>query len=203
MKKLKECLWCLGEATKGVAGCKFSLYPMTDNFVEIILGALEKTDTSKVWKKIDKLSTCVRGKREHIFDVTKGLFINAYRENIHMVFEGTFSKGCPGDTDADSFMEVDSIKMNEEKVKDKNFSAVGKISFYPMGEGDYMEHIAKVVYIAKDYGVFAGSSHYASMIEGNIHDIFKALEEIFKYGEENISHYILQVTLSVNSPTKE
>ena len=43
---LKDCLWCIGGASKGVSGCRFSLYPMTDNFVDIILGGLEKTDTS-------------------------------------------------------------------------------------------------------------------------------------------------------------
>lgn len=39
---LKDCLWCIGGASKGVSGARFSLYPMSDNFVEIILGGLEK-----------------------------------------------------------------------------------------------------------------------------------------------------------------
>lgn len=200
---LKDCLWCIGGASKGVSGARFSLYPMSDKYVDIILGSLAKTDTSKVWKQTDKLSTCVRGKRVHVFDVVKSIFINAYQEGVHMALETTFSKGCPGDTDADSFMEVDDEKVNEKTLIGKNFQAVGKISFYPMGEVDYMEHIAKVVMLAKERGVFAKSSHYVSMLEGDIHKIFETLEEIFKYGEENLSHYILQVTISVNSPTKE
>ena len=89
---LKDCLWCIGGASKGVSGCRFSLYPMTDRFVEIILDGLEKTDTSKVWKQTDKLSTCVRGKSTHVFDIVKGLFINAYKEDVHMVLEATFLK---------------------------------------------------------------------------------------------------------------
>lgn len=200
---LKDCLWCIGGASKGVSGCRFSLYPMADNFVEIILGALSKTDMSKVWKATDKLSTCVRGKRAHVFDSVKGLFVNAYRENVHMALEATFSKGCPGDTDADSFMEVDDIKLNENLIKDQKFNVVSKISFYPMGENDYMEHIAHAVMKAKENGVFSKSSHYVSILEGDVHDVFKTLEDIFEYGEANLSHYILQVTISVNSPTKE
>ena len=66
-----------------------------------------------------------------------------------------------------------------------------------------MEHIAKIVMTAKERGVFARSSHYVSILEGDVHNVFDVLEEIFKYGEENLSHYILQVTISVNSPTKE
>lgn len=200
---LKDCLWCIGGASKGVSGCRFSLYPMADNFVEIILGALSKTDMSKVWKAIDKLSTCVRGKRVHVFDSVKGLFVNAYRENVHMALEATFSKGCPGDTDADSFMEVDDIKLNESLIKEQKFNVISKISFYPMGENDYMEHIAHAVMKAKENGVFSKSSHYVSILEGDVHDVFKTLEDIFEYGEANLSHYILQVTISVNSPTKE
>ncbi len=200
---LKDCLWCIGGASKGVSGCRFSLYPMTDRFVEIILDGLEKTDTSKVWKQTDKLSTCVRGKSTHVFDIVKGLFINAYKEDVHMVLEATFSKGCPGDTDADSFMDVDDEKVNEKNIKDKKFNVISKISFYPMGEEDYMEHIAKAVITGKDRGVFAKGSHYVSILEGDVHDVFGTLEEIFQYGEANLSHYILQVTISVNSPTKD
>ena len=29
-----------------IAGCRFTLYPMSDKYIEIILGALKKTDTS-------------------------------------------------------------------------------------------------------------------------------------------------------------
>ena len=200
---LKDCLWCIGGASKGVSGARFSLYPMSDKFVDVILGGLEDTDTSKVWKQTDKLSTCIRGKRVHVFDVIKGLFVNAYKEDIHMALEVTFSKGCPGDIDADSFMEVDDKKINEERIKNKHFNVISKISFYPMGEEDYMEHIAKVVMLAKDRGVFSKSSHYVSILEGDVHNVFDTFEDIFKYGEDHLSHYILQVTVSVNSPTKE
>ena len=100
-------------------------------------------------------------------------------------------------------MEVDDEKVNEKNIRDKKFDVVSKISFYPMGEEDYMEHIAKVFMTAKERGVFARSSHYVSILEGDVHNVFDVLEEIFKYGEENLSHYILQVTISVNSPTKE
>ncbi|MDR3259019.1 MAG: Ykof family thiamine-binding protein [Fusobacteriaceae bacterium] len=199
---IKDSLWCIGGASRGVTGCKFSLYPMSDQFITIILDSIETTDTTKVWKLTDKLATCVRGKRSHIADVVKGFFINSYRTDIHMALEATYSKGCPGDIDADSFMDVDNEKSNEVKLKGKHFDVNSKMSFYPMGEVDYMEHIAKVVMIAKKNNVFVGSSHYASLLSGDVHDVFDTIEEICKYGEENLAHYILQVTVSVNSPTK-
>lgn len=48
--------------TSRIAGCQFTLYPMSDKFVDIILSALDEVDTSKVWKDTDDVSTCIRGK---------------------------------------------------------------------------------------------------------------------------------------------
>ena len=76
-----------------IAGCRFSLYPMTDRFVDIILGALEKTDTENVWAQSDALSTVYRGKLAYVADAVKALFINAWQEGVHMAIEGQYSKG--------------------------------------------------------------------------------------------------------------
>ena len=75
-----------------IAGCRFSLYPMTDNFVEILLGALDKTDTGAVWSESDALSTVYRGKLQYVADAVKALFINAYQEGVHLSLEVHFSK---------------------------------------------------------------------------------------------------------------
>ena len=43
--------------------CRFTLSPMSDNFVDIILGAIGKVDGSAVSQRTDKLSTVYRGSR--------------------------------------------------------------------------------------------------------------------------------------------
>ena len=65
-------------------------------FIEVILGAIEKVHTEKVWSTTDKLSTIYRGKREHVLDALKACMIHAYQEGVHMTMEATVSKGCPG-----------------------------------------------------------------------------------------------------------
>lgn len=45
-----------------IAGCSFSVHPMSDNFANIITSALDEVDTSKVWMQTDKVSTIVRGR---------------------------------------------------------------------------------------------------------------------------------------------
>ena len=56
----KELPWSGRGTSLDISGCRFSLYPMDSGFVSIILGALEKTDTSAVWKQSDALSTVYR-----------------------------------------------------------------------------------------------------------------------------------------------
>ena len=67
-----------------MSGCRFSLYPMDSAFVPIILGALEQTDTSAVWSQSDALSTVYRGKLPYVTDAVRSLFVNAWKEGVHM-----------------------------------------------------------------------------------------------------------------------
>lgn len=185
-----------------ISGCRFSLYPMDTDFVPIILGALEHTDTSAVWSESDALSTVYRGRLPYVADAVRGLFVNAYKPGIHMALEGQFSKGCPGDCDGDSLLDFDGPAPNSQ-VREKGFPALCKLALYPMGVSDYIDHIAGVYRMAQDAGLHPESIHYATRISGDIHQIFDYLEQVCRRMEQAVPHYILHFTVSVNSPTKE
>ena len=186
-----------------ISGCRFSLYPMTDNFVSVILGALEKTDTSAVWSQSDALSTVYRGKLPYVADAVRALFINAWRPEVHMALEGQFSKGCPGDTDGDSLLDREGEAPNRAKIQDRHFPVLCKLALYPMGTGDYIDEIAKVWRMAETEGLNPKTIHYATRIEGDVQKVFDYLEEVCRLMEQSVPHYILHFTLSVNSPTNE
>lgn len=193
---------CSG-ATKEITGCRFSLSPMSDQFIDIILSSIARVHTDKVWSATDKLSTIYRGKQNHVVDAAKACFVQSYRENVHMTMEATFSKGCPGDTDAESYLAEDDILLNEPEIADVHFPVCCKISLYPMGVPDYMKYIADVVNMAVDCDVYAGSGHYVTLLEGDVQDLFAYFNKALDYCRANLSHYILEVTLSVNSPTAD
>ncbi len=190
-------------ARQEITGCRFSLSPMSDHFIDIILGAIGKVNTENVWVMTDKLSTVYRGKRVHVLDAVKACFVHAYREGVHMTMEATLSKGCPGDTDADAFLAAGGDPANEAAAKDIHFPAACKISLYPMGVANYMEYIANVVNLAIDRGLYSHSSHYVTVLEGDVQDLFAYFNEAAEYCGENLSHYVMEITLSVNSPTAE
>ncbi len=188
-----------------ISGCRFTLYPMCDNFIDIILGALEKTDTSAVWSETDALSTVYRGKLSYVADAVEALFINAYREGVHMALEGQFSKGCPGDVSGDSKLEFSGEAPNKEFLKDKHFPVHCKLALYPLGDAEYIDEIAKVWYMAEDQGLKPKTIHYATRIDGDVQDIFRYLEEVCTLMEnsEKVHHYVLHFTMNCNSPTQE
>ena len=194
---------CLSSCTraKDITGCRFSLAPMCDAFAPIILDAIKNTDTSKVYAKSGKLSTLYRGRRVCVVDATKACFIHAWREGVHMSGEFTFSRGCPGDVTGEAFLDASEDTVNESTVSAIHFPVLCKISFYSLGREDYFDHIMKVIQMAKDAGVYANSDHYVSVLSGDVHAIFAYFCAVLAYAEENLSHYVLEATLSVNSPT--
>lgn len=186
-----------------ITGCRFSLYPMTDDFVSIILGALDKTDTSFVWSQSDALSTVYRGKREYVIDAVAALFANAWRDGVHMALEGQVSRGCPGDVSGDSVLSCEGEAPNAATVEAATQPALAKLSLYPLGVEDYIDDIAKVWYLAEERGLNPTSIHYATRIEGSIRDIFTYFNDVCVLMEQTVSHYVLHFTINVNSPTDE
>ena len=186
-----------------ISGCRFSLYPMDSNFVPIILGALEQTDTSAVWAQSDALSTVYRGKLRYVNDAVRALFINAFRTGVHMALEGMFSKGCPGDCDGDSVLSREGEAPNAAAIADRHFPVLCKISLYPLADESYIDRIAEVWHMAEKAGLNPTTIHYATRINGDVHQIFDFLEEVCRMMEETGRHFTLHFTLSVNSPTQE
>jgi energy-coupling factor transport system substrate-specific component len=191
--------------TSRIVGCRFSIYPMADNFVEVILGALKEVDTSKVWMETDDVTTCIRGRSEHVFDVAKAIFIHAAKTGVHVVFNGTFSVGCPGDSEGDSYMSENDERLNEEASSKEQVEVATQFALYPMNNPDYMQIIADQVVVAKDHGTFTKGNHYASRLDGDANDVFKTLEQAFVNASKSHerSHVTMTAAISANSPSKK
>ncbi|TMW70291.1 YkoF family thiamine/hydroxymethylpyrimidine-binding protein [Alteribacter natronophilus] len=189
--------------TSRIVGCRFSVYPMADNFVEIIKGALEEVSTEKVWMKTDDVSTCIRGRSEHVFDVAKAIFTHAAKTGVHVVFNGTFSIGCPGDSDGDTYMSEDDVRLNEEAVRNERVEVATQFSLYPLNNPDYMQIIADQVAVADKHGTFTKGVHYASRLDGDVNDVFRTLEEAFYNAAQTHerSHVTMTAAVSANSPS--
>ncbi|QPC45522.1 Ykof family thiamine-binding protein [Mangrovibacillus cuniculi] len=189
--------------TSRIVGCNISLHPMTDNFLNIILGTLEKVDTSRVWMKTDDVSTCIRGKAHHVFATAKAILAYASTHEVHVAFHATFSIGCPGDTAGDAYMEADDSVPNKEQVREVADSIyVGsQFALYPMNEPNYMGLIYDAIGTATKHGTYSQSKHYASRLDGSIEEVFHSLEQTFTETSEKTSHVVMTFHASVHSPS--
>lgn len=181
-----------------ITGCRFSLSVMSDNYAEIILNAIKEVNTNNIWSATDALSTTYRGARIHVVDGLKGVFTKVNDGKTHITMEAVFSKGCPMDVETDCVLPESGNLLNQNEIK---FDVIGKMAFYPLGTEEYMEHIAAVVQIAEEQKIYKGPSHYASEIEGDVNEVFDYFNKVLEYAEKNLSHYVLQTTLSLNSPS--
>jgi energy-coupling factor transport system substrate-specific component len=189
--------------TSRITGCQFSLHPMSDQFVDIILSTLEEVDTSKVWMETDDVSTCIRGKMVHVFDVTKAIFLHATKTGVHVAMNGTFSIGCPGDSDADVYMDETDTPINEDKVESISQVAGCKFALYPLGREDYMDKIYEQIDLSKHRDVTVSPTHYATRLDGEVHSLFQALHKSFELVQDKVSHVTMTFNLSANSPTNK
>ncbi|MBN9653310.1 thiamine-binding protein [Halobacillus sp. GSS1] len=188
--------------TSRIAGCSFSVHPMADNFVDYIKASLNEVDSSKVWMKTDDVTTTVRGRMEHVFDVTEAILLHIAKTGVHVAFQGTFSIGCPGDSAGDVHMDESEERLNKPHSREIEQHIAAKFSLYPMGGGDYMDTIYRQIEAMKEKGVEVTPAHYSTRLDGDTRDIFNGLEDVFRETEASgSSHTVMTVTVSANSPS--
>ncbi|MFB8558472.1 YkoF family thiamine/hydroxymethylpyrimidine-binding protein [Enterococcus casseliflavus] len=187
-----------------ITGCRVSLYPMKDHFAQQIVASIERTDTTAVWQQTDLFSTLFRGEAPSVVDAAAGLFINAYESKTHLVGEFTFSKGCPGDSAGDAFLNGEQAQPNKaSNLVNGTFDVDCKYSFYVFGENNYMKEISTIVQLAETYGLAPRSAHYVTMLTGTANQLFGYFEAALAYAHDHLPHYVLEATVSVNSPSKK
>jgi uncharacterized protein YqgV (UPF0045/DUF77 family) len=64
-----------------------------------------------------------------------------------------------------------------------------------------MQDIEKIVNLAEKKGLNPQGMHYATKLSGSIDDLFDYFNQALSYAHEHIRHYVMEVTISVNSPT--
>ncbi|AZZ60245.1 hypothetical protein DSM07_02390 [Oenococcus sp. UCMA 16435] len=193
---------CNINGSNNVTGCKLSIYPMNDEFADVITQAIKELNKKQlpIWSKTDLFSTTYRGEQKNVVEIVKDACKLSYRKNMHTVFELTFSKGCPGDSEADQYLNKSGLSSPNE-IKKINFPVHCKYSFYAFGEKDYMKEIEKIIDLAKKSGLNPKSQHYATELNGNIDQLFNYFNQALSYAHEHINHYVIEATISVNSPS--
>lgn len=198
------------------SGAQISLYPMSDGFVDVILGALGALDPYREAFRIetDDVSTLIVGPPELLFPAMRDLFVAAATSGVHCVLHATVSRGCPGEPDDPICAPVEGARHHlplPERIAAARETvsaapAVGQpvaaqFSLYPLGGGYHMDEIWGCIDFLKQSGVFDRSKNFCTRLRGDAGPVFATLSEAFlRFGAPE-GHVTLDLTVSANSPT--
>ena len=198
------------------SGAQISLYPMADDFVGIILGALGALDPYRPNFRIetDDVSTLIVGPPDQLFPAMRDLFVAATGSGVHCVLAATVSRGCPGEPDDPICTPIEGSHhdrplaeriaaavehVNAAPKTDRTVAA--QFSLYPLGSGHHMDEIYGCIEFLKRSGVFDRSKNFCTKLRGDAGPVFATLSEAFlRFGAPQ-GHVALDLKVSANSPT--
>ena len=198
------------------SSAQISLYPMTGDFVGVIMSALRALDPYRDRLRIetDDISTLLVGPPEVLFPAMRDLFVAAAASGKHCVLSAAISRGCPGEPD-DPICRSDEIGGPVVPLAERKAAALGAVqatpstaqpvaaqfSLYVMGTGDHMDEIYGCIDFLKKSGVFDRSKNFCTRLRGDAGAVFATLNEAFCRFGPGAGHVTLDITISANSPS--
>jgi hypothetical protein len=203
-------------------GAQVSLYPMTSDFVDVILSGLEALSPhrEKLRMETDDVSTLMVGAPEPLFDAIRDLFAKAARGTAkgpaHVTLHATISRGCPGEPDDDlcrceALTVGQSLPLQERAslalAAVKQAPTLGveidlQFSLYVLGQDRHMDEIYGCIAFLKASGTFLKSKNFCTRLRGDAGPAFEAVRQAFlRFGRAE-GHVTIDLTASANSPSK-
>ena len=192
-------------------GVRFSLYPMTDAFVPVILDAVQGLDRLGLEVEVDDVSTCLMGEEPQLFEALRVAFGRAARTGTHVVMVTSFSAGCPGEPEGDvcAPRHVTLAELAQEQGADDWVAeaydlperVACQFALYPLGIEHYMEVIYREIGEAKTAPVHSRGRHFATHLAGDGAAVFDALRTAFRNARRDAAHVVMTATISANSPS--
>lgn len=199
-------------------GAQVSLYPMTSDFVDVILSGLEALSPHREKLRIetDDVSTLMVGAPEPLFDAIRDLFARAAKGPAHVTLHATISRGCPGEPDDDlcrceALAVGQSLPLEERAalaaaaVKQAPVLGVEidvQFSLYVLGQDRHMDEIYGCIAFLKASGTFLKSKNFCTRLRGDAGAVFETVRQAFlRFGPAE-GHVTIDLTASANSPSK-
>jgi energy-coupling factor transport system substrate-specific component len=186
-------------------GARFSLYPMGDDFVPIILKAVQALNAYPLEQETDDISTFLSGEENALFAALEAAFARAIQSDRHVVMNLTLSRGCPGEPGEDVCDPAPTVSQlaGGPSAADATHPHIAcQFSLYPMGTHSYMETIyAQIKRAQQNRAVSTVPQHFCTRLEGPLPAVMAQLREAFDHAAETTPHVVIHATLSANSPT--
>lgn len=198
------------------SGAQISLYPMSDDFIGVIMNALAALDPYRDQLRIetDDVSTLLVGTPDVLFPAMRDLFVAAAKTGTHTVLHATISRGCPGEPD-DPICQTPALSGPLAPLAERKQQALAAVadtpvsgqptaaqfSLYTLGIDQHMDEIYGCIDFIKASGVFDRSKNFCTKLRGDAGAIFATVHEAFVRFGPPAGHVTIDLTVSANSPT--
>jgi energy-coupling factor transport system substrate-specific component len=193
------------------SGCQFSLYPMEQQFIPIILDAISPLQADpSIRIETDDISTFIAGPCPRLFNALCTSFRIACERGRHVVMNFTLSRGCPGEPEdpichpngnGDSNLPLPTAPTIVSRL-----TIAAQCALYPLGSPDYMESIYQEIEYFKTSApakaLNVQGKHFCTRLDGPLEQVFHSLETAFVRACRRHGHVVLTATLSKGSPSK-
>lgn len=196
-------------------GARFSIHPHRDDFVDVILGALDDAAqaglTDGLTLTTDEVSTYVGATsapaEERLARYLTAVVAAAARRSDggHVVAHVLLSRGCPGERTCD--LSVTRLPHPEPvAVEPTGVTAVAQWSLYPLldggsDDGDHMVHIEAAIAAAQQRGTASAAAHYATLLTGDVADVLATAVDAWAQVGAHVPHVVSHLTVSIGSPS--
>lgn len=196
-------------------GLRYSLHPASDNFVDVILGAISATEQAGVSDGLtvqtDEVSTLVRATRAPAEQLLADYLTRTVAEATarmnggHLVTHVLFSRGCPGEITCE-IGDLAPPEVSPITLEPTGVDAVAQWSLYPLmdggsAHGPHLAPIERAIEQARAADVRVEASNFSTRLRGDLAAVVATMTNAWAGVGTEIPHVVTHATISINSPS--
>lgn len=183
-------------------GARFSMHPMTDDFVPVILDALAAGQHREVVTSTDDVSTFVQGTESEVLGYLRDVIAAAGAGGGHVVAHVLLSRGCPGEVSCALPDDAGYAPEPLRPLAATGLTAAAHWSLYPLSaEREHMAVIGAAIEAARADGIATGSAHFVTRLDGDLAAVLETIGQAWVTAGRAVQHVVSHATVSLGSPT--
>lgn len=186
-------------------GARFTLSIYDSDYVRIILSALSEADATGLTVETNDISTFVTGPEARVLRYLRDVIAGAAASGAHLSAAILLSRGCPGELQCALPAGVDALGADPVSLEPAGVRARAHWSLYPLldggSSGEHMAPIYAAIEQAKADGVYSGSDHFATRLDGDLAAVLQTAANAWIGVGGEVQHVVTHLTVSINSPS--
>lgn len=188
-------------------GARVTVAVMSDRFVEVVLDALRRTDTTGLTVQTGDVSTYLGGSEPQLLRALTGLAETVAATGLHASITIHLSRGCPGEAVCELPGGAGPRAVVVPEGRRTGRFAAAEWALYPLAdtagaqEADHMRDILAAIELAKSNGTYRASEHFVTRLEGDLGDVIATALAGWVVVGRSVQHVTSHLTISVNSPS--